>query len=106
MRRLSLALAQSRGRAAGHRLAGRYGARPGRAVILGPVYTDLDLTLVKTFPLAEAGSPQCQVAGRNALNHLHFNVTPTFQSPSSPDAGKLTCAHAGREVDFSFRFLF
>jgi hypothetical protein len=79
----------------------------GRNTIVGPRYTDLDLTLSRNFPIFERFSGQFRVDSFNIFNHPQFfnPVTQGLQYGSSA-FGTISQANGNREFQFVLRVLF
>jgi hypothetical protein len=82
----------------------------GRNIIVGPSYTDLDLTLAKSFGvpmLGERIKAQLRAESFNLLNHPNFfNPLSTATQFGTSSFGQLTQANAPRQFQFAARILF
>lgn len=93
-----------------HNFIGRFGDA-GRNILIGPGTTDLDVSLLKSFPLS-GESRYLQVRGEffNVMNH------PNFDNPIvtevSPSFGRVTSAGiqdpylSSRQIQFALRLVF
>ncbi len=98
---------------------GQFG-NAGRNIIIGPSYTDLDLTLARKFVLTERVSGQFRVETFNLLNHPNFfnplSTSTQFATQetaansatysSTLPFGQVTQANPPRQMQFALRFLF
>ena len=94
----------------------------GRNIVTGPRYTEVDMTLARSFPIFERVNGQFRVEGFNLANHPNFFnpltqgvQTPTSFSPNGANGtttatsttfGAITQANDNREFQFSLRLLF
>ena len=92
----------------------------GRNTITGPTYTDLDLTLSRTFHIYERIGAQFRAESFNLLNHPNFlnpltngiQFTPYLSTTSTASQnapngfGSITQANNPRDLQFSVRILF
>ncbi|CAN5552418.1 hypothetical protein BH10ACI4_BH10ACI4_16290 [soil metagenome] len=94
----------------------------GRNIVTGPRYTELDMTLARSFPIYERVNGQFRVEGFNIANHPNFfnpltqgvQVPTTFvpngtggaTTATSTTFGAITQANDNREFQFSLRILF
>jgi hypothetical protein len=98
--------------------AGQFG-NSGRNIIVGPAYTDLDLTLARKFIVTERVSGQFRVETFNLLNHPNFfnplstgtqfatqETSTNAATYSSLPFGQVTQANSPRQMQFALRFLF
>lgn len=81
----------------------------GRNTVIGPRYTDVDLTLARKFTIHEGIGGQFRAESFNLLNHPNF-FNPLTQgvqySATSTSFGHITQANDNREFQFSLRLLF
>lgn len=104
---------------------GQFG-NAGRNVVIGPKYTDLDLTLSRNFPIFERFNGQLRAESFNLLNHPNFfnplttgfqftgtGATPTLCGGSLTTGcaavgpfGSITQANNPRDLQFSLRILY
>jgi hypothetical protein len=79
----------------------------GRNIVEGPSYTDIDLTLARSFPIFERVNGQFRVDSFNILNHPNF-FNPLTQGAQygSSAFGTVTQANGNREFQFALRVLF
>jgi hypothetical protein len=85
---------------------GQFGTA-GRNQVIGPKYTDLDLTLSRTFPIVERVNGQFRVESFNLLNHPNFlNPLSTGAQFGTSAFGTITQANAPRDLQFSLRILY
>ena len=98
--------------------AGQFG-NAGRNIIIGPSYTDLDLTLAKKFSITERVGGQFRAETFNLLNHPNFfnplstgtqfatqETAANAATYSSLPFGQVTQANSPRQMQFALRFLF
>ncbi len=87
-------------------IPGQFG-NAGRNIVIGPKYTELDLTLARNFPIFERVNGQFRAESFNLLNHPNFlnPLTQGVQFGTSP-FGTLTQANDNREFQFSLRILY
>jgi hypothetical protein len=76
----------------------------GRNSLRAPGYASTDVSFFKTFPLTEAVHMQFRSELFNVLNRTNFD--PPARIVSQPEAGRITSARPGREVQFALRFTF
>jgi hypothetical protein len=85
---------------------GQFG-NAGRNIIEGPKYTDLDLTLARTFPIRESIHGEFRAESFNLLNHPNFlNPLTNGVEYGASGFGAITQANNGREFQFVLRILF
>ena len=86
--------------------AGQFG-NAARNNIIGPKYTDLDLTLSRNFPIFEQVSGQFRAESFNLLNHPNFfNPLSNGVQYGTSTFGTITQAQTPRDLQFSLRILF
>jgi hypothetical protein len=79
----------------------------GRNTVIGPKYTDLDLTLARNFPIFERLTGQFRAESFNLLNHPNFfNPYSTASQFGTSSFGQITTANNPRDLQFSLRMLF
>lgn len=81
----------------------------GRNIIIGPKFTQLDLTLARSFPIPihEHVSGQFRAEAFNLLNHPNFfNPLTTGAQYGANGFGAITQANTPRDLQFSLRILF
>jgi hypothetical protein len=82
----------------------------GRNIVTGPSYTDLDLTLARSFSIDkhfERLKGQFRVESFNLLNHPNFfNPLQTGTQFGTSSFGKITQANNPRQFQFAARILF
>jgi hypothetical protein len=82
----------------------------GRNIVTGPSYTDLDLTLAKSFtviPGSERIKGQLRAESFNLLNHPNFfNPLSTATQFGTTSFGQITQANGPRQFQFAARILF
>ena len=92
----------------------------GRNIVVGPAYTDLDLTLAKSFSIFEGLRGQFRIESFNLLNHPNFfnplstGVQFATQETAANSGnysntypfGQITQANSPRQFQFAMRFLF
>jgi hypothetical protein len=85
---------------------GQFG-NSGRNNVIGPKYTDLDLTLSRTFHIAERFNGQFRAESFNLLNHPNFlNPLSTGAQFGTSTFGTITQANNPRDLQFSLRILY
>jgi hypothetical protein len=86
---------------------GQFG-NSGRNTVIGPRYTDIDLTLSRSFPIYERLAGQFRGDVFNVLNHPNFfnPLTQGAQFGSGAAFGSVTQAYDNREFQFSLRLSF
>lgn len=86
--------------------SGQFG-NEGRNTLIGPKYTDLDLTLSRNFPIFERINGQLRVESFNLLNHPNFfNPLQNGVQFGTSTFGTITQANDPRDLQFSLRVLF
>jgi hypothetical protein len=79
----------------------------GRNIITGPAYTDLDLTLAKSFAIHERVRGQLRAESFNLLNHPNFlNPLQSATQFGTASFGQITQANSPRQFQFAARILF
>jgi hypothetical protein len=78
----------------------------GRAIIDGPRYYNIDVSLIKNIQFKERLSFQLRVDAFNALNHTNFYLTSQLQNINSTSFGKLLSDWSPREVQIAGRLNF
>jgi Carboxypeptidase regulatory-like domain len=82
---------------------GTYGDTP-RNFLTGPGYSDIDLSLSKSFKVTEGQSLQFRAEAFNLANRVNFsNPNATISSKS---AGTITAANDPRILQFALKYLF
>jgi hypothetical protein len=76
-----------------------------RAIVDGPTFYNLDLTLIKRFTFGERYSFQLQADAFNVFNTTNF-VVGQFQDINSTNFGRITGAFTPRVLQLSGRFNF
>lgn len=77
----------------------------GRNLLIGPAFTNLDLSLTKTFRVSRDFRVQFRAEAFNALNTTSFQV-PVFRLDRSDAATYTSTAHEAREFQFALKLLF
>lgn len=78
-----------------------------RNTIIGPRYTNLDLTLSRNFPIFERFNGQFRAESFNLLNHPNFfNPLSSGVQYGTSAFGTITQANTPRDLQFSLRILF
>ena len=76
----------------------------GRNIMTGPPLHNLDMSVLKNFPIAERRNLQFRAEFFNAFNLVNFNnPNTTF---NSPDFGVITSAKASRSIQLSLKLNF
>ncbi len=83
--------------------AGNYG-NSGRNSVRGPAFTDIDMGLLKTFPIAESVKGTFRFEAFNVLNHT--NLQPPSNTFSSGNFTQITSAYDPRILQFALRIAF
>jgi hypothetical protein len=83
--------------------AGKFG-NAGRNIARGPGFANVDLSLLKTFDLAESRQLQFRVECFNFANHANFFLPVT--DLASPSFGRIIEAGPSRLLQFGLKFLF
>jgi len=79
----------------------------GRNTIEGPGYTDLDLSVERTFTLRESTRLQFRAESYDLANHANFyNPNPSTDTYGSGSFGKISQAYDPRQLQFSLKLLF
>jgi hypothetical protein len=87
-------------------LPGTYG-NSGRNTISGPGLANVNLSLVRSIPIAEHfGTVQFRAEFFNALNHANFGQPDGNLSNASTSFGKITTASDPRIMQFALRYQF
>ena len=78
-----------------------------RNSIEGPGYTDLDVSVERTFTLREAARLQFRAESYDLANHANFyNPNPNTDTYGSGSFGKLSQSYDPRQLQFSLKLLF
>ena len=83
--------------------AGQFG-NAGRNIARGPSYTNVDLSLARTFALAGGVGLQLRAEAFNVLNHPNFGLP--VADLNSPNFGRILSAGPPRLVQFAFKLTF
>lgn len=87
----------------------------GRNVLIGPGYSNVDLSLAKRWPMGILGEDaflDLRVEAFNLLNHANFDLPAperleVFTRTGGPeDVGRITSAAAGREIQLGMKLVF
>jgi hypothetical protein len=78
---------------------GTFGNCPAQGPVIGPGYSDLDVSLQKNFPIRESMRFQFRADFLNSLNH------PNFAHPNTSN-GLITTSQDPREIQFALKFYF
>ena len=79
----------------------------GRNQVIGPQFTELDLTLARYFPIYERVSGEFRAEAFNLLNHGNFfNPLSSGAQFGATGFGSITQANTSRDLQFSLRFIF
>ena len=76
----------------------------GRSILTGPATTNVDTSLIKSFPIHEALRFEIRAEFFNLLNHANFNLPG--HSLGAPGFGLINSAKAGRAGQFALRLEF
>ncbi|HRH42401.1 MAG TPA: TonB-dependent receptor [Pyrinomonadaceae bacterium] len=77
-----------------------------RAVVNGPAFTTLDLSLIKTFKIGERYSFKVEASAFNALNKTNFYLANQSLDINSTSFGRITVANTPRVIQLAGRFSF
>ena len=87
-------------------LPGTYG-NSGRNILSGPGLANVNLSLVRRFPITEhLGAVQFRAEFFNALNHANFGQPDGNLNNASTSFGKITTASDPRIMQFALRYQF
>jgi len=89
---------------------GQFG-NSGRDILIGPGFSQWDISLLKNFPIKEKSRFQFRAESFNTFNHPSFtgiNTTVAFNSAGNPTSGfgGVNAAGPGRNMEFGLKFLF
>ena len=77
----------------------------GRNILIGPAFSNTDLSLMKNFSLWERSKLQFRWEVFNVFNHPNFQV-PVFQLDSANVGTYSQTANENREMQFALKFIF
>jgi hypothetical protein len=83
--------------------SGQFG-NAGRNVARGPAFTDLDLSLTRTFAVRETARLQFRAESFNAINHPNFGLP--VADLNSANFGQIFTAAPPRLMQFALKFIF
>ncbi|MBS0276808.1 MAG: TonB-dependent receptor [Proteobacteria bacterium] len=83
--------------------AGQFGGA-GRNIARGPAFTNLDLSLTRTFALAERVRLQFRAESFNVANHANFGLP--IADMNSPNFGRILSAGSPRLLQFGMKVIF
>jgi len=83
---------------------GQRSGTAGRNTITGPDFKNVDLALIKKFPLSERQQLQFRTEFFNVFNHPNFKDPATLIGTST--FGQIDAAHAPRIIQFGLKYLF
>jgi hypothetical protein len=83
--------------------AGQFG-NAGRNIARGPAFTDLDLSLTRTFAVRETARLQFRAESFNAINHPNFGLP--VADLNSANFGQIFTAAPPRLMQFALKFIF
>jgi hypothetical protein len=83
--------------------AGQFG-NEGRNAVRGPGVSNIDLSLLKTFPIAERAHLQFRAECFNLANHANFGLPDN--DVASPNFGRVLEAGAPRLLQFGIKLIF
>ena len=81
---------------------GTFGNCPSQGPVIGPGYSDTDISMQKNFPFSESMRLQFRADFLNVFNHPNFNAPSTF----IPGGGLITNTQDAREMMFALKFYF
>jgi hypothetical protein len=76
----------------------------GRSILTGPATTNIDASLIKSFPIHESWRFEVRAEFFNLANHANFNLPG--HSLGAPGFGVINSAKAGRSGQFALRLEF
>lgn len=83
--------------------AGQFG-NAGRNVARGPAFTDIDLSLIRSFKLSEAIRLQARAESFNIANHANLGLP--VGDLNSPNFGRILSAGAPRQLQFALKLTY
>jgi hypothetical protein len=83
---------------------GTFGTCPAQGPVIGPGYTDVDISMQKNFPITETMKFQFRADFLNAFNHPNFGVPN--DSCCTGTFGVSTQVQDPRELQFALKFYF
>jgi hypothetical protein len=83
--------------------AGQFG-NAGRNIARGPAFTNVDVSLIRTFPLRERGGIEFRAESFNIANHANFGLP--VADLNSPNFGQILTANAPRLMQFALKLRF
>ncbi len=83
--------------------ASGFGNCPAQGPVIGPGYSDTDISLHKNFPLSEAMKFELRADFLNVFNHPNFNAPSTSLGVGM---GLLTNTQDARQMMFALKFYF
>jgi hypothetical protein len=84
--------------------AGTFGNCPAQGPVVGPKYTDFDVSMQKDFPLTETKRLQFRADFLNLFNHPNFAAPDTGVGDTT--FGLITGTQDPREIQFALKFYF
>jgi hypothetical protein len=78
----------------------------GRAIVDGPRFFNIDVSLIKSIHLTERASLQLRIDAFNALNHTNFYLPSQLQNINSTSFGKLQNDWSPRKIQIAARLNF
>jgi hypothetical protein len=82
--------------------ASGFGNCPSQGPVIGPGYSDTDISMRKNFPISESMRFEFRADFLNAFNHPNFNAPSTF----IPNGGLISNTQDSREMMFALKFYF
>lgn len=79
-----------------------FGNCPSQGPVIGPGYSDTDISMHKNFPISESMRFEFRADFLNAFNHPNFNAPSTF----IPGGGLISNTQDSREMMFALKFYF
>lgn len=79
-----------------------FGNCPSQGPVIGPGYSNTDISMHKNFPITEAMKFEFRADFLNVFNHPNFNAPSTF----IPGGGLITNTQDSREMMFALKFYF
>lgn len=83
--------------------AGNFG-NAGRNIARGPSFVNVDLSVLKNFPIRERSYVQFRAESFNALNHANFGLP--IADLASPNFGRILSASPARLMQFGVKVIF
>lgn len=79
-----------------------FGNCPSQGPVIGPGYSDVDISMHKSFPVSESTKFEFRADFLNVFNHPNFNAPSTFV----PGGGLITTTQDARQMMFALKFYY